>query len=230
MDIPIGVEVFCTDGLCGRTTRVVLRPKTEDITHLVVKEKGSPHREILIPITAVTATTPDSVNLRYTKHEMAGLQPFIETDYVQVDVPSPTSGIYYMMPHVYPEVETLPVKHKAIPADELAVRRGAWVEATDGPVGRVDEFLVDPESDHITHLVLRREYGPPEDRQARDRGTTRRPGATEAALEPMHTRAESSGGMAEEMTKLETRTSRVQRLNILPERVDLPIDVRVNCL
>jgi sporulation protein YlmC with PRC-barrel domain len=155
MDIPIGVEVFCTDGLCGRTTRVVLRPKTEDITHLVVKEKGSPHREILIPITAVTATTPDSVNLRYTKHEMAGLQPFIETDYVQVDVPSPTSGIYYMMPHVYPEVETLPVKHKAIPADELAVRRGAWVEATDGPVGRVDEFLVDPESDHITHLVLR---------------------------------------------------------------------------
>ncbi len=155
MDIPIGVEVFCTDGLCGRTTRVVLRPKTEEVTHLVVKENGSSHREILIPITAVTATTPDSINLRYAKHEIADLQPFIETDYVQVRVPSPTSGIYYMMPDLYSEVETLPVKHKAIPADELAVRRGALVEATDGPVGRVDEFLVDPESDHITHLVLR---------------------------------------------------------------------------
>jgi sporulation protein YlmC with PRC-barrel domain len=155
MDIPIGVEVFCTDGLCGRTTRVVLRPKTEEITHLVIKENGSPHREILIPVTAVTATTPDSINLRYTRHEIADLQPFIETDYVQVDIPSPADGIYYMMPYAYPEVETLPVKHKAIPADELAVRRGAWVDATDGFVGRVDEFLMDPESDHITHLVLR---------------------------------------------------------------------------
>jgi sporulation protein YlmC with PRC-barrel domain len=156
MDIPLGVEVFCTDGLCGHATHVVLRPKTEEITHLVVKGNGSPHRETLIPITAVTATTPDSINLRYTRHEIAELQPFIETEYVQVRIPRPTSGIYYMMPYVvYPETETLSAKHEAIPADELAVRRGAWVEATDGLVGRVDEFLMDPESDHITHLVLR---------------------------------------------------------------------------
>jgi sporulation protein YlmC with PRC-barrel domain len=33
--------------------------------------------------------------------------------------------------------------------------RGARVEATDGRVGRVDEFLIDPENDHITHIVLR---------------------------------------------------------------------------
>jgi sporulation protein YlmC with PRC-barrel domain len=59
-----------------------------------------------------------------------------------------------MAPCVYPEVETLPVKHEAIPADELAVRRGAAVEATDGHVGHVDAFLVDPENDHITHLIL----------------------------------------------------------------------------
>jgi sporulation protein YlmC with PRC-barrel domain len=29
------------------------------------------------------------------------------------------------------------------------------VEATDGKVGRVDEFLINPKTDHITHLVLR---------------------------------------------------------------------------
>jgi sporulation protein YlmC with PRC-barrel domain len=29
------------------------------------------------------------------------------------------------------------------------------VRATDGPVGRIDEFLVDTEKCHITHLVLR---------------------------------------------------------------------------
>ena len=155
MDIPLNVEVFCLDGLCGRSTSVVLQPKTKEVTHLVVKKNGSPHQEILIPVTAVTATTPDSINLRYAKHELAGLQPFIETDYIQVKIPRPADGIYYMMPYVHPEVETLPVKHAAIPEDELAVHRGAWVEATDGLVGRVDEFLMDPENDQITHLVLR---------------------------------------------------------------------------
>jgi len=125
------------------------------VTHLVVKEQESPHQEILIPVSAVAATTPDSINLRFTRHEIADLEPFTETDYIQVDIPRPAGGIFYMTPYVYPEVETLPVKHEAIPADELAVRRGAEVEATDGPVGHVDEFLVDPENDHITHIVLR---------------------------------------------------------------------------
>jgi sporulation protein YlmC with PRC-barrel domain len=41
------------------------------------------------------------------------------------------------------------------PAGELAIRRGARVEAVDGHAGRVDEFLINPENDHITHLVMR---------------------------------------------------------------------------
>ena len=155
MDIPIDAEVFCTDGFCGRSTGVVLRPKTEKVTHLVVKEQEAPHKEILVPAAAVTATTPDSINLSYGRSMLAQLQTFIETDYVQVNIPRPAGGIFYIRPYVYPDVETLPVKHEALAADELAVRRGASVRATDGPVGRVDEFLVDPENDYITHLVLR---------------------------------------------------------------------------
>jgi sporulation protein YlmC with PRC-barrel domain len=45
--------------------------------------------------------------------------------------------------------------NEPIPEDELAIRRGAQVEATDGHVGRVDEFLINPDNDLITHLVLR---------------------------------------------------------------------------
>jgi sporulation protein YlmC with PRC-barrel domain len=44
---------------------------------------------------------------------------------------------------------------RRIPVGELAVRRGAKVQATDGRVGRVDEFVVDTEDGQITHLVLR---------------------------------------------------------------------------
>ena len=47
------------------------------------------------------------------------------------------------------------VEVDTIPIDELAIRRGAKVEATDGTVGRVDEFLVNPESDAISHMVMR---------------------------------------------------------------------------
>jgi uncharacterized membrane protein len=36
----------------------------------------------------------------------------------------------------------------------MAVRRGAVIEATDGFVGHLGEFLVDPESGQLTHLVL----------------------------------------------------------------------------
>ena len=155
MDIPIHDEVFCIDGFCGRSTHVVLRPKAEEVTHLVVKEQKPPHQEILIPVTAAAETIPDSVNVRRTRDEIAKLQPFMETEYVRVDIPRLAGGAYFVEPYVYPEVETLSAKHEAIPADELAVRRGAWVEATDGRVGRVDEFLVDSEDDHITQIVLR---------------------------------------------------------------------------
>jgi sporulation protein YlmC with PRC-barrel domain len=155
MDLPIDAEVFCTDGFCGRSTRVVLKPETEEVTHLVVKEKESPHKEILVPATAVTETTPDSINLSYTRDKLAKLQPFIETEYVKVDIPRYADGVYSLAGDFYPEPEVMAVRHKRTPAGELAVRRGARVEATDGRVGRVDEFLLDPENDHVTHLVLR---------------------------------------------------------------------------
>ena len=35
------------------------------------------------------------------------------------------------------------------------MHRGMPVEAIDGRVGRVDEFVVNPENGHITHLVMR---------------------------------------------------------------------------
>jgi hypothetical protein len=46
------------------------------------------------------------------------------------------------------------VEHERIPVGDLAVRRGARVEATDGSAGHIDGFLVDETSEHITHLVL----------------------------------------------------------------------------
>ncbi len=49
----------------------------------------------------------------------------------------------------------MPLEHERIPAGEVVIRRGTPVKAADGQVGKVDEFLVDPKDDTITHLVLR---------------------------------------------------------------------------
>ncbi len=65
-------------------------------------------------------------------------------------------GLYYYMPYVTREVTLrVPVEYQQIPPGELAVQRGTRVEATDGFVGHVDEFVVNPDNGHITHLVMR---------------------------------------------------------------------------
>ena len=60
-----------------------------------------------------------------------------------------------MWPYYAPVASFMTLEKEHIPADELAIRRGAGVEAVDGHVGRVDEFLINPSDDHISHLVLR---------------------------------------------------------------------------
>jgi sporulation protein YlmC with PRC-barrel domain len=155
MDIPVNAEVYCTDGPCGRSTYIILNPATRRVTHLVVQEKRFPHAEYLVPIDDVVEATPHLIRLRCTGHELKEFEPFIETEFIPSNFPGYAGDPYMTWPYVIPEAEMLPVEHERIPPGELAIRRGAQVEATDGHIGRVDEFLVDPKNGYITHLVLR---------------------------------------------------------------------------
>lgn len=156
IDIPVNANVECTDGLCGRSTYVIINPTIKQVTHFVVKEKGFRPTERLVSVDRIVETTPDLIRLRCTKDELATLEPFVETHYIQVERPRYEQVPYLMFPYTVPqETVMVPVEHERIPPGELAVHRGAQVEATDGRVGRVDEFLVDSTTGHITHLVLR---------------------------------------------------------------------------
>jgi hypothetical protein len=46
------------------------------------------------------------------------------------------------------------VKNQQIPPGKLAVRRGTNVEAKDGYVGKINEFVVNPENGHINHRMM----------------------------------------------------------------------------
>jgi sporulation protein YlmC with PRC-barrel domain len=158
MDIPLNAQVRCVDGECGHSTYVIINPVSRQVTHLVVKEKGFSTREHLVPIEWVTEATPDLVRLRCNREQLSNSEPFVETRYLREPIPDyeHMTGSYYVHPYRVPEVvTTVSVQERRIPPGELAVHKGAHVEASDGRIGQVDEFLVDPQDCHITHLILR---------------------------------------------------------------------------
>jgi sporulation protein YlmC with PRC-barrel domain len=156
MDMPVNAEVHCADGLCGRSVCVIVNPVTRQITHLVVAEKDFPHTQRLVPVDLVTDSTPHLIHLRCVKADLATQKPFVETEYIQGNMAYSMymADQYRMWPYVIPET-LLPIEHIHIPPGELAVHRGVRVQATDGHVGQVDEFLVNPVNGYISHLILR---------------------------------------------------------------------------
>jgi sporulation protein YlmC with PRC-barrel domain len=163
MDIPLNVQVECTDGICGRSVFVLIDPVADQVTYLVVKEDAS-NTEYIVPVDFVAETIADIIRLRCNKAELEKMDPFIKTSFIEEKLQQNyayargeyTEGSYYYLPYVTSErtVQVL-VEHRQIPQGELAVSRGTNVEATDGYVGKVDEFVVNPENGHITHLVMR---------------------------------------------------------------------------
>lgn len=157
MEIPLNVEVDCADGRCGRSTYVIVDPITQEVTHLVVRAERWPHTERLVPAGLITASNHDKITLRCTHQEWQGMEPFYTTEFVQVSIPHYEMTSAYMWPYVtaMTTLERIPETYQNLPPHTRDVRRGAHVRATDGRMGRVDEFLVDPCNHRITHLVMR---------------------------------------------------------------------------
>jgi sporulation protein YlmC with PRC-barrel domain len=155
MDIPINAKVSCSDGPYGQSTHVILKPTTEKITHLVVSNGLFPSTEYLVSIDHIAESTPESIRLNCSRDELSKMPIFNQMEFISYDPGGLTGSPYMMWPYYAPVSAFIKHEKEHIPANELAIRRGASVEATDGRVGRVDEFLINPKNDHITHLVLR---------------------------------------------------------------------------
>jgi hypothetical protein len=183
MKVALNVEVQCADGSCGQSTRVVINPVTQQLTHIVVEISRIPSAERVVPLHKLAETTATMIRLSCTKDELKAMPDFVEHHYVRVEKPPDYladwggwimgsgyagssafdhrsgPGVILALPYAVParphETEVIDVKGESIAPDELAVHRGARVEATDGQVGKVDDFLVDTKSGHVTHLVLR---------------------------------------------------------------------------
>ncbi len=161
MDIPLKAKVYCTDGECGESTRVIVESDTKQVTHVVVKEKQSPNAERIIPLDWVVDTDSDSIHVSGTSEELKKMDEFVERRFTAVSVPalSPGSGMYMPLDRSVPTMTDVDLVHsdeERLRAGQVTLERGAKVEATDGRVGIVDEFVVDPNDKTVSHLVMQK--------------------------------------------------------------------------
>ena len=159
-DVPLKANVECTDGPCGESGIVIVNPETRQVTHFVVQDKSLPDRDQrLVPVDQIAETSRDRLRLSCTKAELASMDHFIETHYgptqQEPDIDWPVDDTVRSVPRATLTSSGYARKRaEHIPPGELAVRQGTKVAARDGAAGHVDELVVNPETGHISHLVL----------------------------------------------------------------------------
>jgi sporulation protein YlmC with PRC-barrel domain len=154
MIIALNAKVNCSDGPCGRLNHIVLKSANEEITHLVIRDENADEKEYLVPLEMVSESAREQIELKCTRRELSALPTFNQEEYVPRSIFNPFKP-YLVTPFAVLPGFYVPVEVEHIPAGELAIKKGANIEATDGPVGFVDEFLVNPEDNCLSHLILR---------------------------------------------------------------------------
>jgi len=166
MDIILNADVRCTDGEGGQAEALVLNPSTKVASHLVVEIKGLGRHQVLLPLSFVAESSAKHIAANCTRAGLAQMAPFLKT------VRMEDQGLDAMDAQALLGAEqqrgkgfqdfsfagagsSETVEIEAVPETEIVVRHGIAVEATDGKVGEVDGFSLDPQSGQITALLLR---------------------------------------------------------------------------
>lgn len=152
----IGAEVSCTDGTCGKLSRVVVDPIAGVVTHLIVAPRRGHETARLVPVSLV-GSAADEIKLDCTTAEFDVLDPAEETRFIEgsQDVPNYRPTDVVLWPHYgYRGARGTLATSDTIPPGEVEVQRGEHVHASDGHIGQVDGLVIDPDSHRVTHVVL----------------------------------------------------------------------------
>ena len=150
-EFTIGAKANCSDGFCGELRRVIIDPANQTITHLVIEPRHRREPGRLVPIDMVDAT-PGGIGLRCTLAEFGQLDPADDLEQVVgrgAGIPDETGRA----PAGVPRPSRVFVQD-VVPLGEVEVGKGARVHATDGEIGQVEGFVVDPDDHRVTHVLL----------------------------------------------------------------------------
>jgi sporulation protein YlmC with PRC-barrel domain len=165
MDIPIHADVVCYDGVVGKSTHIIVDLVSERVTHFVVRSDQH-HKQYVVSIEKIQDSDRTAILLACRKEDVYELPLFDQSHFHGYDTydsapPMPSLGMSA------PDTLYQPYRTAESPAEdpaahfsavELAINKGADVLASDARVGKVDEFVIDPETHRITHLVLRQHF------------------------------------------------------------------------
>jgi hypothetical protein len=151
-EFAIGTRASCPDGDCGVLRRIIIHPDARTVTHLVIEPRHGSHPGRLVPVELVDSAGGE-IRLRCTLAEFDNLDPADAEELVEGaglgigGMPGgPPTGIPGPVQVVVEDV---------VPVGEAEVCPGDPVHATDGEIGAVQGFLVDPSDNQVTHVLLK---------------------------------------------------------------------------
>jgi uncharacterized protein YrrD len=175
MQFKQGANVSTYDGKnVGNVDRVVLNPKTKEVTHLVVRKGFLFSEDKIVPMSLVASATEDGVRLRPDAVDLDKLPPFEEVHYIPLDESEAVSVAYpvgWASPFYWYEPlggsmayadygagYNFPYRsetEKNIPEDTVALKEGARVISDDGQyVGNVKRIFTKSENDRASHFLI----------------------------------------------------------------------------
>ena len=178
MQFDQGASIFTADGQeVGHIDRVVIDPKTKEVTHVVVRKGFLFVKDKVVPIDLIAAGKEGRITLHIDKDKLEQLPDFEETYFVVLnerelgrDAESAARGnapsLYWYPPYL--ETPLAPMAsfrqpayvaetRTNIPQDTVAVAEGARVITRDGQyVGNVEQVLTDSRADRVTHFLIAR--------------------------------------------------------------------------
>jgi uncharacterized protein YrrD len=175
-----GADVYTAQGdKVGEIDRVVIDPKTNEVTHVMIKKGFLLPVDKVVPISLIGPIVDDHVTLRKNAGDLESLPNFKETHYISVDEEDVeeaaeqgqahpllwyppvgaswwNTGGYLGFPGIFYPIPPYVVGTKRnIPEGTVALKEGAKVISMDDKhVGNVETVLTDSEENRATHLVI----------------------------------------------------------------------------
>jgi uncharacterized protein YrrD len=166
MQLNQGARIFTANGKeVGHLDRVVIDPKTKEITHIVIHQGFLFTKDKVVNVESINTGEEDRITLWMNDRDLADLPDFEETQYVlsgrSQEGGSMVSGpigiapapMYSYPPHSSPNY-TKQVKQN-IPEETVAVKEGAKVTARDGKeLGYVEQIITRAHDDHVLYFLV----------------------------------------------------------------------------
>lgn len=177
MQLKPGTQVVTVEGKdVGTIDRVVLKPDTKEVTHIVVRKGFLFTEDKVVPISLVGPATADQVMLCQDAQEMENLPHFEESYYLpaETDVNDPQTAsdqdrsLYWYPPiagqygeNIYSSYGAsgapryILQKERNIPDGTVPIRESARVLSSDGKdVGDIERIFTDASAGYATHLLI----------------------------------------------------------------------------